>query len=243
MIYVAMSGAKQAMLAQSAAANNLANATTTGFRADLAQFRSMPMFGPGQPSRAFALVERPGVDLTPGTLEATGNELDVAVDGDGYFAVQAADGSEAYTRAGKLQIDAFGRLLTSSGEQVLGNGGPIALPQAEKIEFGKDGTISLRPVGQDATALVTADRLRLVRPAPGALVKGEDGLLRTRDGTPAVPDASVRVAQGYLETSNVSAVASMVALITQARAFELHVQAMKTAEENANAATQLLRIT
>lgn len=138
MLYIAMNGAKQNMLAQSANTNNLANVSTPGFRADFASFRSMPVFGNGYPTRAYAMVERPGLNLNPGSLNTTGNPLDIAIEDEGYIAVQAKDGSEAYTRAGNMRLTAAGVLLSGAGEPVMGNGGPISIPPASKIEISTE---------------------------------------------------------------------------------------------------------
>lgn len=242
MLYVAMSGAKQTMLAQASNSNNMANANTTGFRADLAAFRSMPVYGPGEPSRVYAMAERPGVDTTSGALNSTGRNLDIAIKEDGWIAVQAKDGSEAYTRAGNLQVGDGGLLTTGSGLLVLGNGGPIALPPAEKIEIGGDGTISIRGIGQSASTLTVLDRIKLVKMDGASIVKGGDGLMRKSDGTTAEPDATVNLIAGALEMSNVSAVDSMVNMITLARQYEAQVKMMKTAEDTDNASTQLLSL-
>ncbi len=243
MIYLAMSAARQMMNGQAAAAHNLANANTTGFKADYAAYRAMPLFGEGLPSRVFAVEERPGIDFSSGALEATGNDLDVALAGEGFIAVQAPDGSEAYTRAGELKLDAIGQLTTAAGYPVLGNGGAIALPPAEKVAIGADGTISVRPLGQPANTLAQVDRLRLVKPELSNLRKGEDGLFRTRDGNPAAPDASVHVTSGALESSNVNPVGEMIQMIETARRYELAVKAMKSAEQNDAEGTRLLRLT
>ena len=243
MIYLAMSAARQMMNGQAAAAHNLANANTTGFKADYAAYRAMPLFGEGLPSRVFAVEERPGIDFSSGALEATGNDLDVALAGEGFIAVQAPDGSEAYTRAGELKLDAIGQLTTAAGYPVLGNGGAIALPPAEKVAIGADGTISVRPLGQPANTLAQVDRLRLVKPELSNLRKGEDGLFRTRDGNPAAPDASVHVTSGALESSNVNSVGEMIQMIETARRYELAVKAMKSAEQNDAEGTRLLRLT
>lgn len=242
MVYLAMSGAKQTLAAQAAVAHNLANASTIGFRADLTALRSMPVFGPGHPSRVFALAERPGVDFTPGALVQTGNPLDVAVDGEGFIAVLAPDGTEAFTRAGDLRLTGNGVLQTAAGHPVLGNAGPIAVPPSAGIEIGTDGTVTVRPVGQDANALAQVDRIKLVRPPLDMLDKGDDGLLRLRDGASAPPDASVRLARGMLERSNVNGVEQMVTMIALQRNFELQVKAMQTAQENESAAAELLRL-
>jgi flagellar basal-body rod protein FlgF len=242
MVYLAMTGARQMLMQQSAASNNLANASTPGFRADLEAFRAMPVFGPGEPTRVYAMAERPAVNFTPAALQTTGNDLDVAVDGDGFFAVVARDGTEAYTRGGDFKLNANGQLETGNGLPVLGNGGPVALPPAESMLIASDGTVSIRPVGQGSDALATIDRLKLVKPDLKQLVKGEDGLFRLKSGANAEADASVRVVQGALEGSNVNAVSEMVNMITYQRNYELQVKAMQTAQENDAAATQLMRV-
>lgn len=240
MLYVAMSGAKQTMLAQEANSNNLANATTNGFRADLAAFRSQPVFGPGEPTRVYAMAERPGVDLTEGTINATGRDMDVAIKGDGWIAVQAPDGSEAYTRAGNLNLGQGGLLVTGGGIPVMGNGGPIALPDAEKVDIGNDGTISIRGIGQAASTLTTLDRIKLVNPDASQLVKGADGLMHLKDGSQAPADASVNLVSGALESSNVNAVESMVSMIALARQYEAQVKMMSAAKDADDQSTQLL---
>ncbi|MGH8598160.1 MAG: flagellar basal-body rod protein FlgF [Gammaproteobacteria bacterium] len=242
MIFLAMSAAKQMMSGQAAAAHNLANANTHGFKADYAAYRAIPVFGDGFPSRVYALAERPGIDFAPGALESTGNELDVAVTSDGMLAVLAPDGSEAYTRAGDFKLDNFGQLSTASGAPVLGNSGPIALPPSEKIAIGADGTISVRPVGQEANTLAQVDRLRLVKPDLANLIKGTDGLFRTRDGIPAPLDATVTVTQGALEQSNVNPVGQMIQMIETARRYELAIKSMDTAEQMDADGARLLRM-
>lgn len=242
MLYVAMTGAKQTLVAQAANSHNLSNANTAGFRSDLMQFRSMPLFGPGLASRVFGMAERPGVDLTPGTIQDTGRDLDVAVSSDGFIAVQAPDGSEAYTRAGDLRVDSNGLLETGAGFPVLGNGGPIAIPPAAKIEIGGDGTISVRPLGGSGATLAEIDRIKLVRPDLKNVTKDEYGLLRLREGGELEADASVQLESGRLETSNVNPVDAMVRMIQLSRQFEMQVQMMKTAGENESMAAQMMRL-
>jgi len=243
MIFLAMSAARQTMNGQAIAANNLANASTSGFKADFEAYRAVPLFGEGQPSRVFALAERPGVDFSTGSIEHTGNDLDVAINGEGFLAVQAPDGSEAYTRAGELQLTATGQLLTRDGLPVLGNGGPIALPPSQALVIGADGTITTRPVGQEANTLAQVDRLRLVRPLSAAdLVKGPDGLFRMKDGNPAPLDASVSVTQGALERSNVNPISAMVSMIENARQYEMAVKAMDTAQTMDAEGARVLRL-
>lgn len=242
MLYVGMSGARQRMLALRSINNNLANATTTGFREDLNQFRSMPVFGPGHATRVYAMDERPGINFAQGPLQHTGRDLDLAIDGDGWFTVQAPDGTEALTRAGNLTIGPGGLLMTGSGYLLMGDNGPIALPPAESISVGRDGTISIRPVGQSPQALVEVGRIKLVNPPREDLEKGEDGLVRIKEGGFATPDVNVRVQQGALEGSNVNPVQAMVEMINLQRQYEMQVKMMKTANDNAEAAESLLRI-
>lgn len=242
LLYVAMTGASQTMLAQAANNNNLANASTTGFRADLSAFRAMPVFGPGAPSRVYAMAERPGTDFSYGSLLATGRDLDVAVKGEGWIAVQGPDGREGYTRAGDLRISVSGQLENGAGHLVLGNSGPIAIPPAEKIEIGADGTLSIQPVGQSATTLAVIDRIKLVKPPLQQLVKGSDGLMRMKDNSVLPPDAAVGVSAGTLEASNVNPVEAMVNMISLARQFEMQVKMMRTSQENDASAAQILRM-
>lgn len=242
MLYVAMSGAKQIELAQAANTHNLANAHTSGFRADIAAFRAMPVFGPGYPTRVYAMTERAGVDLSPGSMTTTGRDLDVAVNGEGWIAVRAPDGSEAYTRRGDLRISSIGTLETGDGLAVLGNSGPIAIPPAEKLDIAADGTISLLPVGQSATALTVVDRIKLVKPDPASLTKGQDGRMRLKDGGTANADATVQLAAGSLESSNVNAVEALVNMITFARQFEAQIKLMHSASDNDAASATTMRM-
>ncbi len=244
MIYLAMTAAKNVLTAQAAVSNNLANASTSGFRADLSAFRAMPVFGEGHPDRVYAMAERPAIDFKTGAIVQTGNDLDVAVVGDGWMAVQSADGTEAYTRAGELHLTGNGQLVTATGLPVLGNGGPIAIPPAESLEIAPDGTISIRPLGQQANTLAQVNRIKLVNPGNELLEKGADGLFRIADEPGAVvpPDAGVRLATGAIEASNVNSVEMMTAMISLQRQFELQVNAMRTADENASQAAQLLRL-
>lgn len=243
LLYLSMSGAKQTMLAQQINANNLANVNTTGFRAELATFASVPVNGPGYPSRVYAQGQGLGANFATGSLLTTGRDLDVAVHGDGYFAVLAPDGTEAYTRAGDLHVNNAGQLINGGGHLVLGSGGPLAVPPNEKLEIGADGTISIRPVGQDATALATVDRIKLVKAPQSGLLRGDDGLFRTSDGQGLPADATVQVVSGTLESSNVNAVEAMVNMISLSRHFEMQIKTMKSAEENDRKADELLRMT
>ncbi len=241
-LFISMSGAKETLLAQTAVASNLANAATYGFKADLEQFRSMPVFGPGYPSRVYAMHERPATDFYPGPIQTTGRELDVAVQGEGWLAVQAPDGSEAYTRRGDLQLSPEGLLKTGDGLLVLGENGPIAIPPAQKLEIAPDGTISIVPLGGKPDVSAVIDRIKLVRPPVDQLEKSQDGLIRLKNGATAQAEGGVSLVAGALEGSNVNAVAALVEMIELARRFELQVKMMKTAEDDADASAKLLRL-
>ncbi|KPJ92051.1 MAG: flagellar biosynthesis protein FlgF [Gammaproteobacteria bacterium SG8_11] len=242
MLYVAMSGAKQTMLAQQANNHNMANVNTTGFLADLNAFRSMQAFGPGYESRVYAMTERPSVDFTAGFVNHTGRDLDIAVEDNGFIAVLANDGTEAYTRAGDLRVESGGQLVTGAGLPVMGNGGPIAIPPAQKITIGGDGTISIVPVGQPANAQVIVDRIKLVSEDEQMLTKGSDGLVRHKEGIELEADASLRVISGTLQSSNVNVVDSMVNMISLARQYEAQVKLMKTADEMDSQTDRLLQL-
>ncbi|HBD12939.1 MAG TPA: flagellar basal-body rod protein FlgF [Porticoccaceae bacterium] len=242
LLYIAMSGANAAMTAQAVNAHNLANASTTGFKADMAMFGKAQVVGPGHSSRTFVQLEGTRADMVAGTTQTTGRELDVSVNGRGWIAVQAPDGGEAYTRRGDLRLDEFGLLTNGAGMPVLGNAGPIAVPPNAKLEIGGDGTISVLPIGQNPNTLAVVDRIKLVTLDEANLAKDADGMLRTADGEPTPPDASVRVVSGSLETSNVNAIESMVRMIELARSFEAQVKMMKTAEENDRNSSQIMRM-
>ncbi len=241
-LYTAMSGAKQTMLAQVANNNNLANVSTPGFRADYAQFRSMPVYGPGYPTRVFAMTERSGTDMTVGSINATGNNLDIAVDGDGWIAVQAPDGTEAYTRAGNMRITPEGMLLTGNGHPVIGDGEPITLPPVNRVEIGDDGTVAVAPLGEQGNNLDIVNRIKLVNPPGTELVKGNDGLMRLRDGGEAAVSANVKVVSGMLESSNVNIAEALVNMIDLSRQFEMQIRVIRDAEKNADSVREIVRL-
>jgi flagellar basal-body rod protein FlgF len=235
MIYLSMSGAKATMQRQDTLANNLANVSTVGFRAELAAFRAVPVQGSGASTRVYALESTPGYDATAGSVSATGRNLDVAIKGNSWLAVQGLDGTEAYTRAGSLDVSSDGTLTTQGGLTVLGDGGPIQVPPNTEVQIGADGTVSVRGTDGKSTGV---GKLKLVTPE-GPLQRGTDGLFRAPDGElPADPNA--RVQDGALEGSNVSAVESMVSMITAARQFEAQMKMLQTAEANEKAAASLL---
>ncbi len=243
LIYTAMSGAKAMMDRQATVANNLANANTTGFRAETVAFRVAPVVparaGEGQMTRYMAVESTPGFDSASGTIQTTGRDLDAAVSGPGWFAVQAYDGTEAYTRDGHFEVDENGLLVSANGRAVIGEGGPINVPADNRVSIGADGTVTAFPPDQPNTT-IELGRLKLVNPDANTLRRGPDGLMRTADGSDADADPEVRVAGGALEGSNVNPVEAMVSMIALARQFDTQMQLLKNAEQNASSSTKLL---
>ncbi len=241
-LYIAMSGAKQNMRALAINANNLANAKTTGFKADLAQARAMQAFGEGLPTRVFAMTERNSQNFDRGAMITTGRDLDIAIEGAGWIAGQTPAGDEAYTRRGELQISPEGMLQTANGELVIGDGGPIQLPvPVSNIEIIADGTVMIRPEGAPANVQEEVARIKLVNPDNRTLEKGQDGLFRLKNGDVADADINVVVRNGMLESSNVNPVAEMTEMIALQRQFEMQLKLMKTVEEMDSSSSQLLR--
>jgi flagellar basal-body rod protein FlgF len=240
MLYVAMTGARETLRAQAGNNHNLANASTVGFKADLQAFQARKVTGDGYESRVYATTANTGYDNTVGVQISTDNGLDIAVQGDGFIAVQGPDGQEAYTRAGDLRVDANGQLRTGTGLAVMGDGGPLSVPPHASIVVGGDGTVSIVPLGQGPETKSDVGRIKLVNPAEGDLVKSRDGLFRLRDGGAAEPDAAVRVAAGVLEGSNVNVADAMVNMIELSRRFDMQVRAMRAAEDNGSASARLL---
>ena len=241
LLYVAMSGAKETLRAQAANTHNLANASTTGFKADLSAFQSRAVAGPGYASRVYATDSSVGWDSGVGAQVTTGNPLDIALKGQGFFAVQDASGQEAYTRAGDLHVDPSGQLLTATGLPVMGDGGPISVPPSTSISVAADGTISIVPLGQSPQTVANVARIKLVNPPSGSVQRGGDGLFRTSDGQPAPADATTTIASGVLESSNVDLASCMVNMIELARRFDLQVKALHTAEDDGTASAKLLQ--
>jgi flagellar basal-body rod protein FlgF len=242
MLYIAMSGAKQNMHALSINANNLANAKTTGFKADLAQARSMQAYGEGMPTRVFSMTERASQNFDSGAMLQTGRSLDIAIEGSGFFAVQSENGQEAYTRGGHLRLTETGALETNDGELVIGENGPITLPlPVNNIQIGRDGTIMVQPEGAPSTIQEEVARIKFVNPNTRLIEKGNDGLFRAKNGQALAADTQVTMFSGALESSNVNPVNEMTEMIALQRQFEMQLKMMKTAEENDSSASSLLR--
>ena len=236
MVRLSMSGAKNTMLAQAVNSNNLANASTTGFRADMIKF------GTQQNTDGSEYEVLNSTDFRPGELKATNRPMDVAINGDGWIAAQAADGTEIYTRRGDLHINGQGQLLNGAGQLILGNGGPVAVPPFAEIQIGSDGTVTIQPLGQGPNSLAIVDRIQLVALNEANLYKGTDGMLRLQPGELAVPDGDVELISGTLESSNVNPIEAMVKMIDLAREFESQIKMMETAEENDQSLATVMRV-
>ena len=242
MIYVAMSAARDAQRAQTITSHNIANISTNGFRAIHSALDSAPIPGQGFPSRVNTVAQPEVWSASQGASLATGRDLDVAIQGPGWLAVQGPDGEEAYTRAGNLRVNPNGLLENANGRLVLGNGGPISLPPFEKIVLGDDGQISIIPQGQSAESLAQVDRLRLVNPPAENLVRSGDAMFSLRERSRAAGDPAERTATGQLEQTNVTPAGALADMIEMSRHYEMTIRAMNTAEETDAASTRLIRL-
>ncbi|MCY1165695.1 MAG: flagellar basal body rod protein FlgF [Pseudomonadota bacterium] len=241
MIYVGMTGAKQALEQQAAVANNMANVSTPGFRAQINNFRAVPVVGEETATRAMVVATTPGADMRAGPLTQTGRALDVAVRGDGWLTVQMPDGSEAFTRVGNLQIGADGQLLTMDSRPVVGEAGPLVVPPGSSLVIADDGVVTAMGAGDPVVGAAEVGRLKLVNPPVADLVRGDDGFFRMRTGVAAAQaDPAMRVLTGALEGSNVNPVEAMVDMIANARRFEMQMKTLQTAEANDQQANKLL---
>ena len=242
LIYTAMTGARHVLDQQATVSNNLANATTNGFRAQIDAFRAVPVVADGLNTRAFVVDSTVGSNFSTGPMQTTGRPLDIAIREQGWFAVQSADGSEAYTRNGSLRVNENGLLQTTSGQNLVGEGGPIAVPPDTNITIASDGTVSTVSTEFQPGPSNVLGRLKLVNPPTAGLLRGDDGLFRQADGTPAQNDPAVRIVDGVIEGSNVNPVDSMVNMISLARQFDMQMSLLKNAENNAAKATQILAL-
>lgn len=242
MIHTAVTALRGTMARQAATANNLANAATTGFRADLSLADAHYVHGAGADSRVLARENMRGADMSAAPSVTTGRDLDIALQGSALLAVQAADGEEAYTRRGDLSVAPSGFLQTGDGLLVLGEDGPIAVPPADSIRIAEDGQVWIVPPGGDPGAPQSAGRLKLVSAAGADIIKGIDNQLKLRGGGTLPADADARVTPGALEGSNVNSTAALVAMIDSARAYEMQVRLVSTAEAIDQSGTRLMSL-
>lgn len=240
LIYTSMTGANHTLNQQATVAHNLANVATTGYRAENNAFRAVPIYGDGLPTRAFVVDSTTSADFTPGSLQTTGRDLDVAIQGAGWITVQLDNGEEAYTRNGSLQVSTTGILLTSNGHKVRGDRGIITVPPENRITIGVDGTVSAVPIFPQPNTVATVGRIKLVNPPEDQLIKGIDGLFRLKDGSVAQADAKIKLIEGTLENSNVNIVHEMVSMIALARQFDMQMKMLESAERNAQQASEVM---
>ncbi|HEX8964537.1 MAG TPA: flagellar basal-body rod protein FlgF [Rhodocyclaceae bacterium] len=246
LLYTAMTGASSTMAQQAAVAHNLANATSTGYRAEEHRLRAVQVqtHNPGAgtlPTRAFVADASTHTDFSEGPMNYTARQLDVAVQGRGWIALAMPDGTEAYTRNGSLELNVNGVIQTRDGIPVQGDGGPITIPPDNKISIGRDGTVSVVPETGVQNTANTIGRIKLVNPPEGNLVRGGDGLFRLRDRTAAPLDDNVKLASGFLEGSNVNPVSQMVSMISLSRQFDMQMQMITNAQSNDRSAGQVLQ--
>lgn len=242
LIYTSLSAMRGAMARQQATANNLANASTPGFRADVAAAQALWINGPSVEDRALSSEEVVNADMAAGSVTATGRDLDIALRGDSLLAVQSPDGEESYTRRGDLQLSPSGLLTTGDGHPVIGQSGPITIPPADKITIAPDGRISIVPVGGDPSKPQELDRLKVASPDGSAIVKGLDGLLRVKGGGVLPPDPDAHVTSGELEQSNVSASKALVDMIDASRAWDMQLKLISSARDLDGASAELMRL-
>lgn len=242
-LYLAMTGAKHEAWQQATTANNLANVNTNAFKADLAAFRALPVVGDGVPTRTYVVDNTVGFDASQGSLNQTGNPNDFALGTPGFFAVQAADGQEAYTRDGGFVLDSTGIMRTRSGLVIMGDGGPITAPTGARVQLGQDGSVIAVPLaGADRTPQLIG-QIKLVNPAPKEVYKGEDGLFRPNGGGQLAADPDVKLVAGALEASNVNSVEALVQMISHGRQFDLNIKMMQTTQQGEQQARSLLAST
>jgi flagellar basal-body rod protein FlgF len=242
LVNTALTAMRGAMARQAAVANNLANVNTVGFRAEVANAETRWIKGDTFDTRAQASEQVIAADMAQGAVTATGNSLDVAVDGDALLSVQAQDGSEAYTRRGDLKVSDSGLLTTGDGLAVLGEGGPIVLPQMDSVSIAQDGSIWGVPQGGDPANPQQVDQLKLVNAAGSSIAKGKDGLFREVNGGALPADPLATVTSGSLEGSNVNATDALIQMIEASRAYETQVKMIDTAKQLDDGGASLMRL-
>lgn len=243
MIYVATSSSANILQAQTMSANNLANVNTPGFKADHPLFASYLKEGTDTlPSRVYSVMNGSRTDFTPGGMMPTGNTMDIAVNGQGWFAVMSNDGNEAYMSTTSMQVTQEGLLVTAHQLPILGASGPITIPSGQKIDIGTDGTVTATPMEGTNLTPTVIDRIKLVKPNNNDLIKSQDGMVRTKTGANLEADASVKLVTGFLETSNVNVVESMMSMIALSRQFEIQLKLLNIAKENSQSSDRTIAL-
>ncbi len=242
LVHTSLSALRAAMARQTATANNLANANTVGFRADMSSAQALWIRGPGLEARAPASEEVVAADMRPGEVTATGRDLDIALRGDAMLAVQANNGDEAYTRRGDLKMSDTGLLTTGDGHPVLGDGGPITIPPADSVRIAEDGTIWIVPRGGDPNTPQQVDRLKLATPAGSQILKGVDNLFRVPNGGALPADPQARLTPNSLEGSNVQSTQALIDMVDASRAWDMQLKLISSAREMDASTADLMRL-
>lgn len=242
MIHSSLSAMQGIMARQTAIANNMANAATTGFRAEVVNAKAKHLSSAQLDSRAIAYERVFAADLASAPVTATRRPLDIALDGDAMLSVQSRNGETAYTRRGDLSLNESGLVTTGAGDPVLGENGPLIIPPAEKISIAKDGGVWIVPQGGNDSEIQQVDRLALVSFTGSDIVKGNDNLFRVRGGGALPADADARLTSGALEGSNVNMTASLVDMIEASRAWETQVKLLSTAKELDSSGVSLMQL-
>lgn len=237
LLFTATSGASRVMKAQHVRSNNLSNADTAGFRADMERVQSVPLQGAGFDGRSMVVTNSASTRFDSGDIIKTGRPLDVAIMGDGYLAVETPLGGEAYTRAGNIKVDTFGA-MSINGFPVLSQNGPMLVPDYQKIDISERGRVTVVPPGGGAE--IEVGTLKLVNPPTDQLQKESDSLLHSVEGDPFPIDETVQLAPEHIEGSNVSAIDELLSVMSLTRNFEMQVRMMKTAETLAQAGNKLM---
>lgn len=257
-LWTAASGMQAQQLNVDVVANNIANVNTTGFKKSRADFQDLiyqNLKSIGAPSTSSTQTSGIQVGLgtrtaavtknfTTGTINQTGNDLDVAIEGEGFFQIQQADGTTAYSRAGAFKRDSQGRMVNSDGYPLLPE---VVIPSnATKINIGNDGTVSVQQAGQNTPTSVGNIELATFANPAGLSSLGRNLYQPTESsgeattGTPGQNGIGT-VSQGYLEMSNVSVVEEMVNMIIGQRAYEVNSKAVQAADEMLQQANNLRR--
>lgn len=242
LIYTALSGMQASMERQRVIASNMANAQTIGFRAELLDQRSVTIDGDALQVRAMDDAEVRGANMDGGEVTPTGNPLDIAIQGDALMAVQADDGSEAYTRRGDLSIAPTGLLVNGGGHPVLGETGPITVPPGGKAAIAPDGTVTMRDPAAPDQPPQEIGRIKLAGWHGSPIAKGLDGLFRVQGGGILPTDADATVLSGSLEQSNVKPTEVLVEMIDAQRLFAMRSKLIATARDCDEGGAQLMRL-
>ena len=242
MIWTAVTGMSASMARQRMIASNMANAQTIGFRAEIMRATPMTLKGPSLESRAMTDASVHGAIMTAGAMTPTGRALDVALQGDALLTVQAADGTEAYTRRGDLSVSPNGLLVNGEGYAVMNDGGPISIPPGSDVSIAEDGAVMVRDAANPEAPPQQIDRLKLANWRGTDIAKGLDGLFRVTGGGVLPADADARLAPATLEQSNVRPSEVLIEMVEAQRLYDMRTKLVATAKELDEGSASLMRL-